>query len=89
MKKILVINGPNINMLGLREPDIYGTKGYGDLLAFIIAVANEAGLEAECFQSNSEGAIVDRIQQAYGKYDGIIINPAAQTHVKGGFRFSV
>ena len=80
MKKILVINGPNINMLGLREPEIYGTKTYGDLLAFIIAAADDAGLEAECFQSNSEGAIVDKIQQAYGGFDGIIINPAAYTH---------
>jgi len=80
MKKILVINGPNINMLGLREPEIYGTKTYGDLLAFIIATADDAGLETECFQSNSEGAIVDKIQQAYGGFDGIIINPAAYTH---------
>jgi len=80
MKKILVVNGPNINMLGLREPEIYGTQTYGDLLAFIKAAADSAGLEAECFQSNSEGAIVDRIQQAYGGFDGIVINPAAYTH---------
>ena len=80
MKKILVINGPNINMLGLREPEIYGTKTYDDLLAFIDTAANEAGLEVESFQSNCEGAIVDRIQQAYGSFDGIVINPAAYTH---------
>ena len=80
MKKVLIINGPNINMLGLREPEIYGTKNYDDLLAFIDAAANEAGLEVQCFQSNSEGAIVDKIQQAYGKFDGIVINPAAYTH---------
>ena len=80
MKKILVINGPNINMLGLREPEIYGKKTYADLLAFISKAANDAGVETECFQSNSEGSIVDAIQQAYGKFDGIIINPAAYTH---------
>jgi 3-dehydroquinate dehydratase-2 len=80
MKKVLVINGPNINMLGLREPEIYGTKRYSDLLSFIDAAANEAAIEAECFQSNSEGAMVDKIQQAHGKFDGIIINPAAYTH---------
>ena len=80
IKKILVINGPNINLLGLREPDIYGVKTYGDLLAFIDKAASEAGFSAECFQSNSEGAIVDEIQRAYGQFDGIIINPAAYTH---------
>jgi len=80
MKKILVINGPNINMLGLREPEVYGTKTYDDLLAFIGVAADEAGVEVKCFQSNSEGAIVDAIQQAYGIYDGIVINPAAYTH---------
>jgi len=80
IKKILVINGPNINMLGLREPEIYGSKTYGDLLKFIDAAAADMGLEAHCFQSNSEGAIVDEIQRAHGIYDGIIINPAAYTH---------
>ena len=80
MKKVLVINGPNINMLGIREPGIYGTRSYADLLAFIGDAAQEAGLDARCFQSNSEGAIVDEIQRAYGLYDGIVINPAAYTH---------
>jgi len=80
VKRILVINGPNINMLGKREPEIYGDKSYADLLAFIGTAADEAGVETECFQSNCEGAIVDKIQQAYGKFDGIIINPAAYTH---------
>jgi len=80
MNRILVINGPNINMLGVREPEIYGEKDYNDLLRFITAVAKEAGLDVQCFQSNSEGAIVDKIQQAYGLFDGIIINPAAYTH---------
>ena len=80
MLKILIINGPNINLLGLREPEIYGTQNYSDLLDFIAAAAKEAGFMVECFQSNSEGSIVDKIQQAYGVYDGIIINPAAYTH---------
>jgi len=80
MKKILVINGPNINMLGLRELDVYGSQSYTELLAFIEKAALEAGMEVKCFQSNSEGAIVDEIQLAYGKFDGIVINPAAYTH---------
>lgn len=78
--KILVINGPNLNLLGLREPDIYGNRDYKALLAFIQEAAREAGVEAECFQSNHEGTIVDEIQAAYGKFDGIVINPAAYTH---------
>ena len=78
--KILVINGPNINMLGVREPAIYGRQDYAALLRFIEEAAAEAGVEAVCFQSNHEGAIVDAIQKALGIYDGIVINPAAYTH---------
>ena len=78
--KILVINGPNINMLGIREPGIYGNQKYQDLLAVIEKWANELGCEVECFQSNYEGAIIDEIQKAYGNFDGIVINPAAYTH---------
>ena len=78
--KILVINGPNINMLGIREPGIYGRQTYADLLALIDSTAQAEGLEIEQFQSNHEGAIVDTIQAAYGKFDGIVINPAAYTH---------
>ena len=78
--KILVINGPNINMLGIREPAIYGAENYEALLAYIRKSAEDAGVDVDCFQSNHEGAIVDRIQEAYGKYDGIVINPAAYTH---------
>ena len=78
--KILVINGPNINMLGVREPAVYGTQSYSALIGFIADVALEAGVEVECFQSNHEGAIVDAIQEAYGRFDGIVINPAAYTH---------
>ena len=78
--RILVINGPNINMLGLREPDIYGKSDYAALLEYIREAGVKAGVETECFQSNHEGAIVDAIQAAHGRYDGIIINPAAYTH---------
>jgi len=80
MKKVLIINGPNINMLGIREPEIYGEKTYSDLLDFIEDAAIDAGVFIETFQSNSEGAIVDKIQEAYGNIDAIIINPAAYTH---------
>ena len=78
--KILVLNGPNINMLGIREPGIYGTNTYADLLALIEVSARELGVDVKHFQSNHEGAIVDEIQAAYGKFDGIVINPAAYTH---------
>lgn len=78
--KILVINGPNINMLGIREPGIYGKNTYADLLALIEATAREENINIEHFQTNHEGDIVDKIQWAYGKIDGIVINPAAYTH---------
>lgn len=78
--KILVINGPNLNMLGLREPEIYGRETYQDLTAFIEKVAAEEEIDVEIFQSNSEGDIVTKIQEAYGEKDGIVINPAAYTH---------
>lgn len=78
--RILVINGPNINMLGIREPDIYGKNTYADLCSMIENYADEKGIEVKLFQSNHEGLIVDEIQAAYQKFDGIIINPAAYTH---------
>ncbi|MBR2454626.1 MAG: type II 3-dehydroquinate dehydratase [Clostridia bacterium] len=78
--KILVINGPNINMLGVREPEIYGNQNYETLLCDIEQWAYELNCEVECFQSNHEGVIVDKIQQAYSEIDGIVINPAAYTH---------
>ena len=80
MKKILVINGPNLNMLGLREPALYGAQNFETLQAFIRTEAAALGLEVELFQSNHEGVIVDKIQSAYGAFDGILINPAAYTH---------
>lgn len=78
--KILVINGPNLNLLGLREPDIYGRRTYADLLQMIRAEADRIGISVEFVQSNHEGALVDAIQAAYGVYDGIVINPGAYTH---------
>ena len=80
MKKILVINGPNLNMLGIREPDIYGKNTYSDLINLIEEEGKKLGIDTECYQSNHEGDIVDKIQEAYGKCDGIVINPAAYTH---------
>ena len=78
--KLLVINGPNINLLGLREPDIYGRDTFYDLIELISKTSKECNVEIDHFQSNWEGAMVDKIQSAYGVYDGIIINPAAYTH---------
>ena len=78
--KLLVINGPNLNLLGIREPEIYGRQDFSALENFIRASAAEYGVEVELFQSNHEGAIVDRIQAALGTADGIVINPAAYTH---------
>ena len=78
--KFLIINGPNLNMLGLREPGIYGDRNYATLCALCTEWCAEAGVECEIFQSNHEGVIVDKIQEAYGKVDGIVINPAAYTH---------
>ena len=78
--KFLVINGPNLNMLGLREPSIYGDRSYKALVELIETVCRDEGIAVEVFQSNHEGAIVDKIQAAYGEVDGIVINPAAYTH---------
>ena len=78
--KILVLNGPNLNMLGIREPDIYGRATYNDLVSLVEAEGELLGIDITCRQSNHEGELVDWIQQAYGCYDGIIINPGAYTH---------
>ena len=78
--KLLVLNGPNINMLGIREPGVYGKQSYAELLRLLDIWASELGVEMEHFQSNHEGALVDKIQAAYGVFDGIVINPAAYTH---------
>ena len=81
--KLLIINGPNLNLLGVREPDIYGKKDFAALEAFIREVCAAEGIDCELFQSNHEGAIVDKIQSALGRFDGIVINPAAYTHTSG------
>ena len=78
--KILVINGPNLNMLGIREPGIYGKSTYADLCRLLEQTAKDLGMEVEIYQSNHEGNLVDKIQWAHGKIDGIVINPAAYTH---------
>ena len=78
--KLLFLNGPNLNILGIREPNIYGKQTYADLEAYIRGFCGELGVACEIFQSNHEGALVDAIQGAYQKFDGIVINPAAYTH---------
>ncbi len=78
--KFLVINGPNLNMLGIREPEVYGKQTYNDLCALINDFANSRGIDVEIYQSNHEGDLVDKIQSAYNNTDGIVINPAAYTH---------
>ena len=78
--KFAIINGPNLNLLGLREPELYGTGTFKALEQFILRVCEKEGVEAALFQSNHEGALIDRIQQCYGSVDGIIINPAAYSH---------
>ena len=78
--RILVLNGPNINMLGIREPGIYGKQSYQDLLDLLDDTAGQLGIDIEHYQSNHEGCLVDKIQEAYGKFQGIVINPAAYTH---------
>lgn len=77
---VLVINGPNLNLLGIREPDLYGRQDYAALVSLVEETCAQAGITVEVFQSNHEGAIVDKIQEALGKFDGIVINPAAYTH---------
>ena len=83
--KILVINGPNLNMLGIREPDHYGKETYSDLVKKIESYCSEKGVFVECYQSNHEGCLVDKIQEAYGNFDGIVINPGAYTHTSIAF----
>ena len=78
--KLLIINGPNLNMLGIREPDHYGRETYSDLVKKIETYCSEKGIYCECYQSNHEGCLVDKIQEAYGNFDGIVINPGAYTH---------
>ncbi len=78
--KLLIINGPNLNMLGHREPEHYGSETYEDLIKKIRTYCEERDIYCECYQSNHEGCLIDKIQEAYGEFDGIIINPGAYTH---------
>lgn len=78
--KLLILNGPNLNMLGIREPDCYGRETYENLINKIETYCDNKGITCECYQSNHEGCLVDKIQQAYGEVDGIVINPGAYTH---------
>ncbi|OGV60184.1 MAG: type II 3-dehydroquinate dehydratase [Lentisphaerae bacterium RIFOXYA12_FULL_48_11] len=87
--KILVINGPNLNLLGKREPDVYGSKSLDDIMAEVKKRGKAMGLRVECFQSNEEGVLVTRIGECMGKYDGIIINPAAYTHTSVALRDAI
>ena len=88
-RKVLVIHGPNLNMLGKREPDIYGHQTLDEINTKLDAHAGKLGLQIETFQSNHEGAIVEKIQQAYGAFDGIIINPAAYSHTSIAIRDAI
>lgn len=87
--RILVINGPNMNLLGKREPDVYGREDYAALCARVRDHASALGVEVECFQSNHEGAIIDAIQDADGAFDGVVINPAAYTHYSYAIRDAI
>lgn len=89
MKKILLMNGPNLNLLGVREPDVYGTVTLADIERETAAYAAERGVELDCFQSNHEGALIDRLHEARGVYDGIIYNPGAHTHYSYALRDAV
>lgn len=80
MKKILLMNGPNLNMLGQRDPQFYGTDTLADIEAMVVAYGAEHGVTVDCFQSNHEGALIDRLHAAHGNYDGIVYNPGAHTH---------
>ncbi len=84
--RVLVLHGPNLNLLGTREPEVYGTRGLDRIDADLAGLARELGVEIECFQSNHEGALVDRVQGAPGRFDGILINPAAYTHTSVALR---
>ncbi|WP_165062782.1 type II 3-dehydroquinate dehydratase [Adlercreutzia sp. ZJ154] len=89
MKRLLLLNGPNLNMLGVREPEIYGTDTLKSIENEFCEYAESRGAVAECFQSNHEGALIDKIHSAYGKFDGIVYNPGAHTHYSYALRDAV
>lgn len=89
MKKILLMNGPNLNMLGIREPGVYGTDTLESLEAMVLTYAHACGLELDCFQSNHEGDLVEKLHQAHRDYDGVVYNPGAHTHYSYAIRDAV
>ena len=89
MKKILLMNGPNLNMLGVRNPAVYGSDTLADIEEMVVAYGAERGVEVDCFQSNHEGALIDRLHAAHGAYDGIVYNPGAHTHYSYALRDAV
>ena len=89
MKKILLMNGPNLNMLGIREPGVYGNDTLESIEAEVIEYANDRDASVDCFQSNHEGALIDKLHEAHGVYDGIIYNPGAHTHYSWALRDAV
>ena len=89
MKKMLLMNGPNLNMLGVREPDVYGRRTLASIAADVASYGAQRGVQVDCFQSNHEGELVDRLHQAHGVYDGIVYNPGAHTHYSYALRDAV
>ena len=89
MKKFLLMNGPNLNMLGVRDPAIYGTDTLASIEAEVVAYGAQHGVQIDCFQSNHEGALIDKLHEAHGVYDGIVYNPGAHTHYSYALRDAV
>ena len=89
MKKILLLNGPNLNMLGIREPGVYGTDTLASIEAEVMAYGAERGLEVDCFQSNHEGVLIDKLHEAHTAYDGVVYNPGAHTHYSYAIRDAI
>ncbi len=89
MKKILLMNGPNLNMLGVREPEVYGTTTLADIEEMLMAYGAQRGCEVTCFQSNHEGALIDKLHEAHGSFDGIVYNPGAHTHYSYAIRDAI
>ena len=89
MKKVLLLNGPNLNMLGIREPGVYGTDTLASIEAEVVAYGAERGVEVDCFQSNHEGVLIDKLHEAHTSYDGVVYNPGAHTHYSYAIRDAI